>query len=593
MSTSKVEKKSTANKPQSDAKEVKDVNKVEVESTNKTTETQPSNAQAASASNDNSSKTAEAKDSRKEKSIVDDFLKLLSSVKFGIALLVLLMIFSMIGTFVVQEGTSDFQKFFESLTPAEESLYRTLGFFDIYHAWYFNLLLLTLALNIILATIDRAPGYWHFFVKPKFTATENYTRFQPWYAQFKISSKDGSAEISKKVSEQVKQVLMPSWTLLFGPLAPSLAKLSSIRFRFTEENHGTTIFIERGVWNRYAFCLVHIGLLAILGGWFVGIKWGQKGVVSLAPGEASSTFISANSEGGVNTYQMPFRLICYDIEQQLIDSKKPDLSPSNTLDWYTRVIFEDNQKRYDGSVHLNNPVDFRGYRFFQASFDEMTSARSVTLLLTPKDGQGQAQEVTIKRPGPKTSGSVEVPDLGTVRWKDFYSNFQYDPKAGKPFSGDGSFSRPVADIEILLPDGTLKNVYGFTSSMMEQVKQAPFLKDKTTVGNYDVSLKDFEKVSRAHTLQIQYDPGVNTIYWGCAFLVLALLLTFFFSHERIWVYIKAGENNDLYLHFAGNTSRNKPAFDLRYEKLLGAFQSSFKEASMLKLIKPEEKLGKE
>lgn len=583
MSTSKVDSqtKSAANKAQSTI----EAEKVESDNANQ------NNAKAENVAENASSK---ASDSRKEKSVVDDFLKLLSSVKFGILLLVFLMIFSMIGTFVVQEGTSDFQKFYESLTPAEESLYRNLGFFDIYHAWYFNLLLLTLALNIILATIDRAPGYWHFFVKPKLTASENYARFQPWYAQFRLSSNENTSELVKKVSEQAKQILMPSWTLIFGPLAPTLAKLSSIRFRVTEENNGTTVFIERGVWNRYAFCLVHIGLLTILVGWFVGIKWGQKGVVSLAPGEASSTFISANSQGGVNTYQMPFRLICYDIEQKLIDSKKPDLSPSNTLDWHTRVIFEDKQKRYDGDVHLNTPVDFRGYRFFQASFDEMTSARNITLLLVPKDGQGQAQEVILKRPSPKSNGSVEVPNVGTIRWKDFYSNFQYDPKAGKPFSGEGgSFSRPVADIEVLLDDGTIKNVYGFTESMMDSVKQAPFLAEKTSVGNYNVFLKDFEKVSRAHTLQIQYDPGVNTIYWGCAFLVMALLLTFFFSHERVWVYIKAGQNNELHFHFAGNTSRNKPAFDLRYGKLLGLFQNTFKDATLLKLIKPEEKLGKD
>lgn len=202
---------------------------------------------------------SEERTSRKEKSIVDDFLKLLSSVKFGIALLVALMIFSMIGTFVVQEGTSDFQKFYDSLTPAEISLYTSLGFFNIYHCWYFNLLLLTLSLNIILATIDRAPGYWHFFVKPKITATENYARYQPWYSHFKLNSSSNTSEVVKTLSEQTKQVLMPSWATMFGPLASVLAKLSSLRFRVTEENNATTIFIERGVWNRYAFCLVHIG----------------------------------------------------------------------------------------------------------------------------------------------------------------------------------------------------------------------------------------------------------------------------------------------------------------------------------------------
>lgn len=530
---------------------------------------------------------------RKEKSIVDDFLKLLSSVKFGISLLVILMIFSMIGTFVVQEGTPDFQKFFDSLTPSEEALYRSLGFFNIYHSWYFNLLLLTLALNIVLATIDRAPGYWHFFVKPKLTATENYARFQPWYSHFKVNSSNNSSDVIKKLSEQAKYVLMPSWATMFGPLANVLAKFSSLRFRVTEENNATTVFVERGVWNRYAFCLVHIGLLTILGGWFVGIKWGQKGVVTLAPGESSSTFISPGANDSVNTYQIPFRLVCYDIEQKLIDSKKPDLSPSNTLDWHTRVYFEPKDgKKYDGDVHLNSPIDFRGYRFFQASFDEAKSARTVTLLISPKDGKGQAQEVTINRPSVKNSGVVDVPGLGRMRWKDFYSDFQYDPKAGKPFSGEGSFARPVADIEVTLADGTLKNVYGFPQQMMDAVKNAPFLADKTTVGDYNIFLKDFEKVSRAHTLQIQYDPGVNTIYFGCAFLVFSLLVAFFFSHERVWIYIKPVQN-ELHIHFAGNTSRNRPSFELRYNKLMELFQEAFKGAVELKQIRPQEKLDSE
>src|SRR6185369_2898549 len=91
---------------------------------------------------------------KKEKSYLDEFLKLLSSVKFGIVMLVILIVFSAIGTFVVQMGTSDFPKFLDSLTPAEKSIYEMIGFFDIYHTWYFNLLLLTLSLNIILATID-------------------------------------------------------------------------------------------------------------------------------------------------------------------------------------------------------------------------------------------------------------------------------------------------------------------------------------------------------------------------------------------------------------------------------------------------------
>src|SRR5262249_20054235 len=50
-----------------------------------------------------------------------------------------------------------FRAYFAELTPAEQVVYGRLGFFDIYHALYFNLLLLLLSLNIILASIDHFP----------------------------------------------------------------------------------------------------------------------------------------------------------------------------------------------------------------------------------------------------------------------------------------------------------------------------------------------------------------------------------------------------------------------------------------------------
>jgi cytochrome c biogenesis protein len=522
---------------------------------------------------------------KKEKSFLDEFLKLISSVKFGISLLVLLMIFSMIGTFIVQQGTGDFAKFFQSLTPAEKHIYEGLGFFDIYHSWYFNLLLLTLSLNIILASIDRAPGHWHFFSQPKLMASESYARHQTWYNQLKLPASAYTPELIGRITNQCRKVMLPRWAAPLGALGELLGRLSSLRLRVSESKEGaTTVFVERGVWNRLAFCAVHVALLMILIGWFVGNKWGQKGVATLAPGGQSDTFISPGPNDTVNNYKLPFKMVCYDIQQDLIDPSKPDISPQNTLDWHTRVKFVDGKQEYARDVHLNEPVDFRGYRFFQASFDPENSTRQITLELTPKDGQGKAIDVTIYRPGTKlehqennkplelvkANTSVDVPGVGKISWGDFY------PDMRNKESGDYDF--PAAQVDVQLADGTSKSAMAFPAAMSKAIEQAPMLKDKNIVGNYAVVLKDFEKVSRAHTLQIQYDPGVDTIYLGCALLVLCLISVFFFSHERIWVFIKPGQN-ELNLYFAGNTNRNRPSFENRYNRLLAQFMQGAKEVS--------------
>src|SRR5262245_48252762 len=76
--------------------------------------------------------------------VIDGFLNLLSSVPFGIVLLSLLIIACMIGMLIQQQELDSFPAYYTELTPAEKIIYGRLGFFDIYHAPYFHLLLLLL-----------------------------------------------------------------------------------------------------------------------------------------------------------------------------------------------------------------------------------------------------------------------------------------------------------------------------------------------------------------------------------------------------------------------------------------------------------------
>src|SRR4028118_2316150 len=112
-------------------------------------------------------------------SIITRLLNLLSSVRFGVSLLILLACASMIGMLVMQQNVDGFDKYFAGLTPSQKLLGGWLGFFDIYHAWYFNALLLILSLNIVLASIERFPGAWNYLVRPKLDVVAAWLRKQP------------------------------------------------------------------------------------------------------------------------------------------------------------------------------------------------------------------------------------------------------------------------------------------------------------------------------------------------------------------------------------------------------------------------------
>jgi cytochrome c biogenesis protein len=116
---------------------------------------------------------------RKSAPALNRALDFVSSVRFGVVQLCLLVVLAMTGMLVLQQNVQGFDAYYVSLTPAERMVFGRLGLFDIYHSWYFNFLLLSLSLNIVLASIDRFPSAWSYIVKPKIKVTRNWLLARP------------------------------------------------------------------------------------------------------------------------------------------------------------------------------------------------------------------------------------------------------------------------------------------------------------------------------------------------------------------------------------------------------------------------------
>src|SRR3954470_652143 len=131
---------------------------------------------------------------------ITKLLNLLSSVRFGVVLLVLLVIGAMIGMLIQQQSVEGFDKYYANLTASKQLLYGALGWFDIYHVWYFNVLLLVLSLNIVLASIDRFPKAWTFISRKKLDASAKWLLSQDSSAEFSVAGAS-TAEIAGRISE--------------------------------------------------------------------------------------------------------------------------------------------------------------------------------------------------------------------------------------------------------------------------------------------------------------------------------------------------------------------------------------------------------
>ena len=85
---------------------------------------------------------------RKTPPLLDRAIAFLSSVRFGVFILVIMVILSVLGMIIIQQNVQGFDTYYATRTPAEKLVFAFLGLFDIYHSWYYNLFLLVLSLNI-------------------------------------------------------------------------------------------------------------------------------------------------------------------------------------------------------------------------------------------------------------------------------------------------------------------------------------------------------------------------------------------------------------------------------------------------------------
>jgi cytochrome c biogenesis protein len=473
-----------------------------------------------------------------KESLFSRFLRLLCSVRLGVTLLILLALACLVGMLVMQQNVDGFARYFAELTPAQRLVYSKLGLFDIYHAWYFNALLCLLSLNIILASIDRFPRTWLFVSKPTVTVPARWLRDQKQTAEFEIDGEPGDA--AQKAAALMKRI---GWRKIVT----------------TQKGDKTYVFGQSGVWNRFGAYAVHVGLLVIFAGGFLTAQLGTTGQLPLAPGQRtnilSETVVELDEAKEV-TKRLPFEIQGIDLQQKLIKKEGP-ISAMNTIDWITTFTIKDETGTHEATAQMNRPFDYRGYRFFQASFIPVGRARNITI--TAKSGNGD-QTITIPR-----DGTTVLADGTTVQFAEFRGNFRVGEE--DPNEDTSAYPNPAAVLQVTKPGDSPQTAYAF-GPQMENIPVA-----SKPVAGYTFQLNDFEKVADQHVLSVQRDPGTTVVYVGFILLFITLVAVFFFSHQRVWVMIEPlGEGSNRII-VGGNANRSLGAFDVKFGRLVNELEA--------------------
>ena len=495
---------------------------------------------------------------QRTKPIGDRVLDFLSSVRFGVTLLCILVVLSMIGMLIIQQNVEGFDSYYASLTPAEKLVYGSLGFFDIYYSWYFKLLLLILSLNIILASIDRFPSAWAYVSKPKLTATRAWLLQQPVNAV--VEGQESDIETADKIRRVFQENGLTTRVTDFEDTAYALTDSGEKDFANLTTENKIVVFGESGRINRLGAYIVHVCLLTLFLGHFVALQTGFDADVRMVPGAATDQIQMIEFELDKKerfNVQLPFTMTCTDIEQKLIDPRG-SIDVTNTLDWRTQIKVDDPEYgATTADISMNKPFNYRGYRFFQAQTIPVGNAREIELSLTPEKG---GEPITIKIP---RMGSATLPDGTSVQYEEFLPDFFLN--GDKPDTRSGEYNNPAAMLSVQPADGQRVRVFAMGQGALQN---APML--SAPKAGYKWKLAGFEKSPLAHVLSIKYDPFSGAFiawYFGGFGLIGALVFVFFFSHKRVWALIEKRDGKTEVV-FGGNANRNHLGFEDKFKKIV-------------------------
>ncbi len=473
---------------------------------------------------------------------INRVLDFLSSVKFGVVMLCILVFLSLLGMLIIQQNVEGFDAYYASLTPAEKTVYGGLGLFDVYYSWYFSLLLLTLSLNIVLASIDRFPSAFSYISRPKLTATRKWLLGQKQNASVRHSAGSG-----QQAADEVASVF----------------KKHGLKSVITENNGDLIVFGQSGKWNRLGAYIVHVSLLTLFLGHFVALQTGFDADINLMPGQVTNEIEKIEyvlDERPRYSIALPFTITCTDIQQKLIDPGG-SIETFNTLDWRTQIQIDDPQYgRTIADVSLNKPFSYRGYRLFQAQTIPIGNARTMKIELEPEDGGLTAKTIELTR-----NGKTSLDDGTLIEYEAFLPDFTFNEK-GEPDTRSGEYNNPVAVLQVTPKGGEKTRVFAFAGNVGENMPVG------APKAGYKWKLKEFEKTPMAHVLSIKYDPYNGAFiawYFGGIGLIGALIFVFFISHRRVWAMIgKTDREDTVEIVIGGHVNRNHLAFEERFSRIV-------------------------
>ena len=460
----------------------------------------------------------------KKKSTIWSFF---SSIQLAIVLISLIAFFALIGTLVPQREAS--VKLAESISPSLFSFLLKMQFFDLYHSVWFILLSGLLAVNLIICSLDRLPLTWR--------------RFRMQFLPFNEEAfKDLPATNTFQAGSDVQRAAEASTRLL---------KKKYGKFARTDGPGNTYFCAQKGSFSLFGVYLVHLSLLVLIVGAIIGSIFGIEAYVNITEGETVTAITLRN---GNQSIPLPFSVRCDKFTMELYESGMPKTFQSDL------TFLKDNQVAHVGKLLVNHPIEFDGFRFYQASYGNAPGGKATLALVRDgghRDVINVEQGYTFNLPGKE----------GTFQVLRVEENMM---KMGPA-------------VKVAVRSNKNEEAVFWVFQQIDQIKKiSPDIFEQVPVFNpglfqpYTFSLLGLEE--KYYTgLQVNRDPGTPVVAAAAILLIGGLMLILFSYARSIW--IRIGQKGDMVvIAVAGRSYKNQPSLQKEIQYLLSELKNSLEKS---------------
>lgn len=506
-----------------------------------------------------------------------------SSMKFAIVILVLLAVLSVISLFIgefypVQAFGPGWQEYWRQQLGWSQPVFDLFLFFhlhDPFRSWWYRILLLVLSLSLLTCIIDR---------------------LSPALRALKIGAFRDGAQIKALPFFREFKVLEPARDVL--KRLPH-----GLRFKKQESGSGWRVVGVKGALSYWGPILTHAGLLLLAGGGLVASLLGFSTRVQGLPGDVINdpgidfsvridTFMIQYYPLLVGQYVLVDDTYIGKIVKredddhflvETMDSSQPqqaisveknrlrnqydiEFDRSNIKDYITvATILDEGRKNDPVRIEVNHPLRYRGYRFYQSSFNtekaRVTASidSAVIQILTPDGAVLDTVVISADRPH-------RLPDGSELILAQFLPDFRID--GSTPTSASSHLHNPAVKLDVRKDGATLYHQWTFLKN--------PF-RHTSPDANYAfqvLNIFGFKGSSvYATILQVKKNPGYMFIWAGFVLATLGLLLSFYLTPQRFYLTIQEGASGHSEVIAGGTTKRSPDLFSQKFDHWVDRLQN--------------------